>query len=121
MFRSILILRKKSILGETIELSLPPGIESCPKLVLPQHEQIQMLLAKMVELEARLNENNHNSNRPPSSGETKKQPAFSTPFMALRFMRVSRALFPLSEKINSTFSMNLLLYLMASQFKYRAE
>ena len=56
-------------------MSLPSDIETCHKLILAQHEQIQMLVAKIVELEARVNANSSNSHRPPSSDGLKKQPA----------------------------------------------
>jgi transposase len=56
-------------------LSLPSDIESCHKLILQQQEQIQLLMVKILELEARLNENSRNSHRPPSSDGLKKQAA----------------------------------------------
>lgn len=56
-------------------MSLPSDIESCHKLILQLQEQIQLLAVKVLELEARLNENSRNSHRPPSSDGLKKQAA----------------------------------------------
>ena len=56
---------------------LPTDIESCHKLLLEQQELIQQLLGKIAELEARLNQNSGNSNRPPSSDGLGKRPAIA--------------------------------------------
>jgi transposase len=50
-----------------LNLSLPATIEECHKLILLQQKQIEFCLSKIIELEARLNQNSSNSNRPPSS------------------------------------------------------
>ena len=63
-------------------MNLPTDIASCHALIKAQAQRIQgleaqsvLLHARIEELEARLNQNSSNSNRPPSSDGEKKKPA----------------------------------------------
>ena len=57
-------------------MNLPNDIESCHELIKILWAQNQELLKRVAELEARLNQNSQNSNRPPSSDGLSKKPAF---------------------------------------------
>lgn len=62
-----------------MEVELPDTIEGCHSLINHLLSVIEKMQAKLCELEARLNENSQNSNRPPSSdgfNKPKPKPAF---------------------------------------------
>lgn len=67
--------------SKTNELELPTSIESCHVLIKNllaiiehQQKQIDVLTSRVVELEARLNQDSRNSSRPPSSDGLKRKP-----------------------------------------------
>ncbi len=60
-----------------MEVELPQTIEECHRLIRHLLSVIETMQAKIDELEARINENSQNSNRPPSTdGFNKPKPAF---------------------------------------------
>lgn len=68
-------------------MKLPTDISSCHALILSQQSQLEhqsaqilMLLEKVAELEARLNKNSRNSDKPPSSDGLEKKPNVKSAF-----------------------------------------
>lgn len=68
-------------------LHLPPDISACHALILSQQGQLEqqsaqiaLLLEKVAELEARLNQNSGNSHKPPSSDGLQKKPKVKPAF-----------------------------------------
>lgn len=57
-------------------MQLPTTIEKCHFLILKQAQVIDELMARVAELERRLNQNSENSHKPPSSDGMEKKPAF---------------------------------------------
>jgi transposase len=57
-------------------MELPTTIEECHTLIKKQAQVIDELMARVVELERRLNQNSENSHKPPSSDGLEKKPAF---------------------------------------------
>lgn len=57
-------------------MQLPTTIEECHALLLKQAGVIDVLMQRIEELEHRLEQNSHNSHKPPSSDGLQKKPAF---------------------------------------------
>jgi transposase len=72
--------------SKTEELELPTDIASCHNLIRTllaiiesQLKQLEQMSAKIVDLEARMNQNSKNSSFPPSSDKFKKKPGIPKP------------------------------------------
>ncbi len=57
-------------------MQLPTTIEECHRLILKQAQIIEELMVRVGEMERRLEQDSHNSHKPPSSDGLRKKPAF---------------------------------------------
>lgn len=91
-------------------MKLPNDIASCHAIILEQQKLTEQLLAKVKELEDRLNKNSQNSNKPPSSdGLSKpKKWIYIDPAIDLVIVKLTTSDIPTSTEYNWINNMNLM-------------